>query len=261
MVLVGVALLVRQEVGRDQLATSCDRSRTTCKVFATFCDRVNQMLWGLNYEDEHVFGLWERANCEPEEVKQGLLRCLPDLRLFDCGEPGRASSVLRVDGAKLETWLASRLKLIAERRKTLATVPAHTAQAAPPTTTPEPSKMNEPQGASTNIHVIVNPGNGNLNVATGQAQAHQHNLSAAQADLLPLLERLMAATGTGEPHYADLRQACREAQGELERTEALPAPTKSRLQRAIEALPTADSALEIACKVAEAIGRFPGLGS
>lgn len=59
-------------------------------AFADFCRRVNQMLWGLNYEDEHVFGLWERANCEPDEVTQQLLQRLPDLRLFDCGATGRS---------------------------------------------------------------------------------------------------------------------------------------------------------------------------
>jgi hypothetical protein len=42
-------------------------------------------------------------------VTQQLLQRLPDLRLFDCDEPARANSVLRVDGAKLETWFASRL--------------------------------------------------------------------------------------------------------------------------------------------------------
>lgn len=231
-------------------------------AFADFCNRVNQMLWGLNYEDEHVFGLWERANCEPEEVKQGLLRCLPDLRLFDCGEPGRASSVLRVDGAKLETWLASRLKLVAERRKTLALAPTNAAQPAQPAAKPEPIPMNESQAASNHYSVIFNTGPGDAIQATGSSQAVKYNLSTPQAELLPLLERLLAATGTGEPHYAELRKACREAQGELEEHQAaLPAPVKTRLQRAIDALPTADSALEIAYKVAEAISRIPGLGA
>lgn len=161
-------------------------------AFADFCGRVNQMLWGLNYEDEHVFGLWERTNCEPDEVTQQLLQRLPDLRLFDCGEPARANSVLRVDGAKLETWFASRLKSIAERRKTLATTPMHAGQSTQSNPKREPTPMNETPSASTNVHVIVNPGSGNLNVATGHAPAHQYNLSTPQAELLPLLDRLLA---------------------------------------------------------------------
>jgi len=120
--------------------------------------------------------------------------------------------------------------------------------------------MKESQPAATNVHVIVNPGNGNLNVATGHAQAHQHNLSTPRDELLPLLERLLAATSTAEPRYADLRKACRDAQGALEETAVLATPIKSRLQRAIEALPAADKAVEVATKVADLICRIPGLG-
>jgi len=230
-------------------------------AFTDFCARVNQMLWGLNYEDEHVFGLWDRANCEPDEVKQQLLQRLPDLRLFDCGEPARGSSVLRVDGAKLETWLAARLKAIAERRKTIATTPTHSMQAAQSTAKSEPTAMKESSAATTNVQVIVHSGNGNQNVATDHAQAHQHNLSAPRDELLPLLERLLAETGTAEPRYADLRKACRDAQGELEETKALATPTKGKLQRAIEALPAADKALEVATKVANLILKIPGLAA
>jgi len=230
-------------------------------AFADFCRRVNQMLWGLNYEDEHVFGLWERANCEPDEVKQQLLQRLPDLRLFDCGEPARTSSVLRVDGAKLETWFASRLKSIAERRKTLATTPVHATQSTQSNPKPESIPMNDTQAAPIQVNLNIHSGNGPANQAAGQAQAHQHNLSTPSAELLPLLDRLLAETGTAEPHYADLRKACRNAQGELEETAVLSEPTKTLLQRAIDALPTADKALGIATKVAELVAKIPGLGA
>jgi len=226
-----------------------------------FCRTVNNELFRHNSRHTHVFGLWERCTCEADEVRQALLRALPNLRLFDCGDPARASTVLRADRDTLETWYASHLRAIAERRKTLASTPTPATPPAQPTAKPEPIPMNDPQGAAPiNVSVNVNTGKGPANQAAGRSHAHQHHLSSAQAELLPLLERLLAVTGTGEPHYIELRKACREAQGELEENEPLPAPVKTRLRRAIDALPTADSALEIAAKVAEAIGRIPGLG-
>ncbi|MFD2113780.1 helix-turn-helix domain-containing protein [Thiorhodococcus fuscus] len=230
------------------------------KAFENFCDQVNLMLWNLNYEDEHVFGLWERTRCEPDEVKQRLLQLLPYLRLFDCGEASRTSSVLRVDRAKLEIWYASRLKAVNARCGTLATTQAHSTPSSS-TAKPEQTTMTESQGAPVQFNFNIHSGNGPANMAAGPAQAHQHNLTTPQAELLPLLERLLAETGTGDSRYADLRKACRSAQGEVEENQPISEATKSLFQRAVGALPAADKVVELATKAAELLGKIPGFGA
>jgi len=227
------------------------------KAFENFCDQVNLMLWNLNYEDEHVFGLWERTRCEPDEVKQRLLQLLPYLRLFDCGEASRTSSVLRVDRAKLEIWYASRLKAVNARRGTLATTQAHSTPSSS-TAKPEQTPMTDSQGKQSTV-VVVATGSSRINFASDQSNAYQSNQGGAKDELLSLLNHLLAETRTAEPHYADLRDACRNAQGELERSAALTAPTKTRLQRAIGALPAADKVVELATKATDLLGKIPGL--
>ena len=228
---------------------------------ADYCKRVNQMIWGLGDGDDHVLGYFRRIHQEPDTIKDRLLAALPDLRLFDTGDPGRANSVLRVDGGKLGTWLAMRLQAIADRRKVLPASPVH---AHPPTTPTETRPMTNDQGsAPINVHVNVNSGGGNVNQAAGGSQAHQHNLSAPAADLLAVLEQLLAETSGSDPRHGELRQACREAQGELERQQALTLPTKTRLQRAAEAIeswaPT-DRLLGMAANLSELLSRLPAIG-
>jgi hypothetical protein len=121
--------------------------------------------------------------------------------------------------------------------------------------------MTESQNAPIQFNVNIHSGNGPANQAAGQAQAHQHNLGTPQTDLLPLLERLLAETATGDSRYTDLRKACRNAQGELKEAKALTGQTKTLLQRAIEVLPTADKAIDIATKVADLVAKMPGLGT
>jgi len=233
------------------------------QAFVGFCETVNNELFRHNSRNTYVFGLWERSTCEAEEVKQGLLHLLGNLQLFDCGDPARTSTVLRVKREELETWYASHLRAIAERRQILDTTPARPTPSAPVTPkrkskSMKPTSVRRTQDASTQI--FISTGSGPTVQAAGAAQVHQH-LSTPQDALLPLLNRLLAETGTAEPHYADLRKACRNAQGELEETKTLSEGTKTPLQRAIESLPTADKAFGVAVKVADLIAKIPGLGT
>ncbi len=121
--------------------------------------------------------------------------------------------------------------------------------------------MSESQGAPVHVNINNFSGTGSPNMAAGPAQAHQYNLSTPQAELLPLLDRLLADTNSGDSRHAELRKACRNAQGELEESKAPSEPTKTLLQQAIDALPTADKAFEVAAKVADLLGKIPGLGA
>lgn len=229
------------------------------KALADFCKTVNNELFRHNSRHSHVFGLWDRCTCEAEEVKEALLLALPYFRVFDTGDPTRASTVLRADSGTLETWYASHLRAIDGRLETLPPVPT---PPLPSTTSPESRTMDASNNAPIQVSVVVGDhGRAYVNQAAGQAQAHQHNLGNPSADLLPLLQILLAETGTGDSRYADLRKACRNAQGELEEAKALSGPTKTLLQRTIEALPTADKAIDIATKVADLVAKMPGLGT
>lgn len=219
-------------------------------AFGNYCKVVNGELFRHNNRHSHVFGLWEQYTCEPEEVKQALLEKLPALRVFECGDPKRASTVLRADSDLLETWYAGHLRTIEARRKLLATTPI-----SPPRDTLANQK------AESTPMITINAGNGNINVATGHAHAQQNNLMTLDAELLGLLNELLAVTNIAESRYAELRKACRTAQGELEETEALTAPTRTWLNKTIDALPTADRALDVAHKVADLLSRVPGLGA
>lgn len=246
----------------DMLGTVDDDRPTSTdgQSFLDFCRTVNRELFRHNTRHTHVFGLWERCTCEAEDVKGELLRCLPNLRSFDGGDPARASTVLRVDGETLETWYASHLRAIDERRRTLATTSMHSPQ--PAQSTPHESRtMNESQNPQIQLNLNVNTGNGPANQSAGQAQANQYNQGTPQAELLTLLERLLVETGTGESRYADLRKACRNAQGEVEENKPISEETQSLFQRAIGALPAADKVIDLATKAADLIGKIPGLGA
>lgn len=227
--------------------------------FSAFCRTVNNELFRHSSRHTHVFGLWEHCTCEAEEVKDELLRLLPNLVLFDSGDPRRASTVLRADSELLETWYAAHLRAIDERRRVIATTPVQATQSTQTTPRPESTTMSESQGAPVQFNVNIHSGNGPANMAAGPAQAHQHNVGIPQAELLPLLDRLLADTNSGDSRHAELRKACRNAQGELEESKALSEPTKTLLQQAIDALPTADKAFEVAAKVADLLGKIPGL--
>lgn len=234
---------------------------TDSRAFEDFRQRVNRELSRHNSRHTYVFGLWEQCTCEAEDVKDGLLRLLPNLVLFDSGDPRRASTVLRADSEMLETWYAAHLRAVDERRRTLATTPVQATQSTQTTPRLESTTMSESQGAPVQVNINNFSGTGSPNMAAGPAQAHQYNLSTPQAELLPLLERLLAETGTGEPHYADLRKACRNAQGEVEESQSISEETQSLFQRAIGALPTADKVVELATKAADLLGKIPGLGA
>ncbi|EGV29504.1 hypothetical protein ThidrDRAFT_3241 [Thiorhodococcus drewsii AZ1] len=232
---------------------------TDSRAFEDFRQRVNRELSRHNSRHSHVFGLWEQCACEAEDVKNGLLRLLPNLVLFDCGDPRRASTVLRADSEMLETWYAAHLQAVDGRRRILATTPEQATQSTQSIPRPESTTMTESQGAPVQFNVNIHSGNGPANMAAGPAQAHQHNLTTPQAELLPLLERLLAETGTGESRYADLRKACRSAQGEVEENQPISEATKSLFQRAIGALPAADKVVELATKATDLLGKIPGL--
>lgn len=227
-------------------------------AFASYCDGVDGYLWALNAGHDYVFGLWERARCEPAAVKDELLRRLGNLRLFDTGEPKRANPVFGVAPHKASAWLEIGLNAIEDRRAALAATARQPTPPAHPATPTEQTPM--PQTDDKDRIVLYNQGNGPIHLGTGHIQqandqAQQYNQTAAPADLLPLLRELLDATRTAEPRYTNLRQACRDAEGELERTGTLSAPVRTFLQRTIDALPTVDSAFNVGQRVAEWLAR------
>lgn len=230
--------------------------------FSAYCNAVNNELFRHNHRHSHVFALWDDCNREPEIVKQRLLVLLPNLRLFDCGDPNRPSSVMRVEGAgrdKLETWFASHLRALEARRTRVPRTAESLSPAAEHQTTKEQPAMHQ-QAPSAVQNINVNVVNGNANTAgqaAGEARINQRIEEGPPEKLTEQLEALLDAvmteTRADKSGYADLRQATRDAQGELERAGSVSEPVKTRLQRAKDALPAADKVVSMAKNAIETI--------
>jgi hypothetical protein len=85
-------------------------------TFRTYCiDRLNEVIDQENHTESYVF-LYSLQQ-ESREVREKLIELLPRINIFICGNDPQATTILRVEEKRLESWMARGLFAIKNRRE------------------------------------------------------------------------------------------------------------------------------------------------
>ena len=111
-----------------------------------------------------------------------------------------------------------------------------------------------------NVNIINATGDNAIAQAGPNGTIYQVNHAPPREQALALCDELLQATSGKTGDHSALRKATRDLQGELEQDAQVSEPTKTRLQRAAEALPTTEKAVGIAAKLVELLCKLPSIG-